>query len=102
MPSQPSAQAWWKMIAPSPLKFKGDAVADASEEIGERRLATLERLPAEVGTVELYEIESAQHGGVIANPIAENVKDREAALVDYYGLTVEQARSRLADLQAPQ
>jgi hypothetical protein len=75
------------------MLIEGYAVADVSEEIGERRLATLERLPAEVGAVELYEVESAQYGGVIANPIAENVEDREAALVDHDGLTVEQARS---------
>ena len=75
------------------MLIEGYAVADVSEEIGERRLATLERLPAEVGAVELYEVESAQYGGVIANPIAENVEDREAAFVDHNTLTIDQARS---------
>jgi hypothetical protein len=41
------------------MLIEGNTVADASEELGEPRLALLERLPAEVGAVELDQVERA-------------------------------------------
>jgi hypothetical protein len=50
-----------------------------------------ERPPAEVLAVEFDQVESAKDRGGVAKPIAENVKYREAALVDHDGLAVEHA-----------
>ena len=125
------------------MRIIGNAVAGISEEIGELRLAVLERLLAEVLAVELDQIERAQNScwatickravrrsgrgcaldmfadpdgrgpgisnrrdrgstethakssasddGVIAKPIAENVKYRQAAFVDQDGLAIKHA-----------
>ena len=66
----------------------GDAVLDATQQMGERRLATLQRLAAKVLTVQLDQIEGAQHGGMIVKAPAESVEYREAALIDHDGLAV--------------
>jgi hypothetical protein len=49
-------------------------------------LTVLKPSTAEVLAVEFDEIEGAQHGGVIAKPITECVKYREAAFVHHDGL----------------
>jgi hypothetical protein len=73
------------------MAVEGDAVANASQQIGERRLAVFERSPAEILAVELDQVECTQHDGMVAKPIAEHVKHREAALVDHDRLAVERA-----------
>ena len=47
------------------MLVEGYAVADATKEIGEHVLALLERPLPQIKTVELDEIESAQHRGVV-------------------------------------
>ncbi len=79
------------MITPSPLLIVCDAVGDGSEELGEPRFALLDRPPAEVLAIELEQVESAQHSGIIAQPITQSVKVRKAELVDHDGLAVKHA-----------
>jgi hypothetical protein len=43
-------------------------VASVSKQIGERRLASFDRLPPKVLGLEFDQIESAEHGGVVAIP----------------------------------
>jgi len=77
----------------SEMLIERDAVADASEELGECRFAPLERPPAQVHAVELNQIKGAQYGVMIAKPIAEDIEHRETVLVDHDGFTVEHARA---------
>ena len=73
------------------MLIERDAVAGVSEQIGERGLAALDRLPPEVLAVEFDQIESAEHGGVVVLPIADQIEDREPVRIDDDGLAVERA-----------
>ena len=42
-------------------------------------------MPPEVRTVRFDQVESAQDGRVVAKPVAEDVEDRKAVLVDHDG-----------------
>ena len=89
------------------MLIEGDPVAGVSEQIGEHGLAVLDRLPPEVLAVEFGQVESAEHGGVIVMPIADQIEDREPVRVDDDGLAVErarphrQARERSGNLRIP-
>jgi hypothetical protein len=45
--------------------------------IGEHGLAALDRLPPKVLAVEFDQIESAEQGGVVVLPIADQIEDRD-------------------------
>ena len=93
MPSQPSAQACLKMIAPSPAKCLLKAMPSLVPRMisANVRLRSSSRAPAEVLAVEFDQIEGAKHGGVVAKPITESVEYREAAFVHHDGLAVNEA-----------
>ena len=44
--------------------------------------------PAQVAA---SQIECAEHGGVVMMPVAQEVEDRQAALIDHDGLAVDEA-----------
>ena len=50
------------------MLIERDPVAGVLEQIGERGLAALDRLPPKVLAVEFDQIESAEHGGVVVLP----------------------------------
>jgi hypothetical protein len=67
MPSQPSAQACLKMIAPSArvVLVEGDALMGMTEKFRQDALALLDRRAPQVLAVEFEEVERAEHGGGI-------------------------------------
>ena len=73
------------------MPVEGDAVADVAQQFGEHCLAAFERLPPEVRAVRFDQVESAQDGRVVAKPVAQDVEDRKAVLVDHDGLAVDHA-----------
>jgi hypothetical protein len=73
------------------MLIERDPVASVLEQIGEHRLAALDRLPPKVLAVEFDQIESAEHSGVVVLPIADQVEDREPVRIDDDGLAVERA-----------
>jgi hypothetical protein len=40
----------------------------------------------------LDQVERAEHGGVVMMPVAQEVENREAALIDHDGLAVDETR----------
>jgi hypothetical protein len=74
------------------MPIEGDAIGDTAQ-LGERRLALLERPPTQV-----HHRRGAQDGGVIANAIAESIEDGKPTLVDY-GFAVEARTSAISQLR---
>jgi hypothetical protein len=56
------------------MQIERDPVASV---IGEHGLAALDRLPPKVLAVEFDQIESAEQGGVVVLPIADQIEDRD-------------------------
>jgi len=73
------------------MLVEGDTVAEAAQEFGKRCLAVFEWLPPEVRAVHLDQVESAQDGRVVAQPVAEDIEDLESVLVDHDGLAIDHA-----------
>jgi hypothetical protein len=67
------------------MPIERDAVALSGQQIGQDTLAFLERCTAQILTVELDEIEGAEHGRMIVAPGAQQIEGGEAALVDHDG-----------------
>ena len=53
------------------MLVKGDAVAGVTDKLSETALAVFEGLLAKIETIELDQVESAEHGCVIMVPVAE-------------------------------
>ena len=70
---------------------EGNTVARAVEKLGQCALAALERSVSKVLSLECNQIESAQHGSVVAEPVTKIIEYRQAALIDHDGLAVDQA-----------
>src|SRR5262249_48553410 len=60
-----------------------DAVTLSRQQIGQGTLAFLERCMTQVFAVQLNQIESAEHGGMVVTPGAQQVEGGETALVDH-------------------
>jgi hypothetical protein len=71
---------------------EGHAIASGSEEIGQRALALLERLLAEIVPIEaLDEVEGAEYGGTVMVPIAKEIENRKTRPIDDDRLPVDDA-----------
>jgi hypothetical protein len=75
------------------MLVEGDAIASVAKEIGKSAFALLKRLLAEIEAVELYEVEGAEHSGMVVMPIAKHVEHRKALLIDDDRLAVENTRA---------
>ena len=73
------------------MLVEGYTVADATKEIGEHVLALLERPLPQIKTVELDQIESAQHRGVVMLAKTEEIEDRQALPIDDDRLAIDDA-----------
>src|SRR4029079_18047306 len=64
------------------MLVKGDTVAGLVDKLSETALAVFEGLPAEIETIALDQVESAEHGSVIMVPVAEQIEHREPRPID--------------------
>ena len=52
----------------------------------------LDRQRTQVVTIKLDQIERAEYGSVVMAPVAQEVEDREATLIDHDGFAIDEAR----------
>jgi hypothetical protein len=89
MPSQPSVQAAFAIALV--MDIEDNAVGLLAQQFSQGALALLERRPAQVLAVKFDQVERAEHGGVVVLPVANQVKDREAVLIDNNRLAIDDA-----------
>jgi hypothetical protein len=76
------------------MRVDRDARMWPSQELGKPGFAHLDRQPAQVLTVELQQIEGAEHGRERRRPRPGQVEHREPAVVANDGLAVDQVGAR--------
>jgi hypothetical protein len=73
------------------MDIEDNAVGPPAQQFGQSALALLERRPAQVLAVKFDQVEGTEHGGVVVLLVADQVKDREAVLIDNNRLAIDDA-----------
>jgi hypothetical protein len=95
MPSQPSAQACLKMLAPSPLNCSFSAMPSCGSRSNPAslRLRSSIGLPPDVLAVHLQQIEGAEHCARVGAMTTDEVEHRKPTVIADDGFTIDDARA---------
>jgi hypothetical protein len=88
-----SIKAEWTELGPL-VGLELDAVVRVAQQRGERRLALLYRRAPQVLTIQLEQVEGAEHRRRVVPVAADQVEGGEPIVVAHYGLAIDQAGAR--------
>jgi hypothetical protein len=72
--------------------IESDALVGTAQKLCQDVFPPLNRQRTQVVAIKLDQIERAEYGSVVMAPVAQEVEDREAALIDHDGFAIDEAR----------
>ena len=70
--------------------IESDTLVGMAQKLCKAVFPPLNRQGTQVVAIKLDQIEGAEYGSVVMAPVAQEVEDREAALIDHDGLAIDE------------